>query len=102
MLTLVIEELKRKLLAKSAKIKRYEQRITQYRQNRLFETDQKNVYEELNGEFNGESVVPDAEESKTFWNGIWGVEKEHNRTADWLAELKGETDYDQKEALEIL
>lgn len=31
-----------------------------------------------------------------------GVEKEHNRTADWLAELKGETDYDQKEALEIL
>ena len=83
-LTLVIEERKQKLLAKSAKIKRYEQRITQYRQNRLFETDQKKVYEELNGEFNGESVIPDSEESKSFWSGILGVEKEHNQTADCM------------------
>ncbi|XP_068684755.1 uncharacterized protein [Montipora foliosa] len=58
-LTLVIEELKQKLLAKTAKINRYEQRITQYRQNQMFETDQKKVYEELNSEFNGESVIPD-------------------------------------------
>jgi len=88
------------LFAKSAKIKRYVQRITQYRQNRLFETDQKKVCEELNGEFSGESVIPDAEESKSFWNGVWGVEKEHNRTADWLERLKGERDYDQQKALE--
>ena len=67
----------------------------------MFETDQKKVYEELNGEFNGESVIPDVEESKSFWNGIWGVEKEHNRTADWLEGLKGERYYDQQEALEI-
>ena len=72
---MVLEELKQKLVAKSAKIKRYEQRITQYRQNRLFETDQKKVYKELNGEFNGDSVIPDAEESKSFWNGIWGAGK---------------------------
>ena len=49
-----------------AKIKRYEKRITQYRQNWLFKTDQKKVYEELNGEFNGESVMPDAKESKSL------------------------------------
>ena len=67
----------------------------------MFETDQKKVYEELNGEFNGESVVPDAEDSKSFWNGIWGLEKEHNRIAEWLEGLKGERDYDQQEALEI-
>ena len=51
----------------------------------------------MNGGFNGESVMPDAEESTSFWNGIWGwngVEKEHNRTADWLEGLKGERDYD--------
>ena len=30
-----------------------------------------------------------------------GVEKEHNRTADWLEGLKGEKDYDQQEVLEI-
>ena len=80
---------------------RYEQRITQYRWNRLFETDQKKVYEEFNGDFNGESVIPDAVESKSFWNGIWGVDKEHNWTADWLEKLKGERDYDQQEAQEI-
>ena len=67
----------------------------------MFETDQKKVYEELNGEFNGESVLPDAEDSKSFWNGIWGLEKEHNRTAEWLEGLKGERNYDQQEALEI-
>ena len=67
----------------------------------MFETDQKKVYEELNREFNGDSVIPDAEESKSFWNGIWGVEMEHNRTADWLEGLKGEGDYGQQVALEI-
>lgn len=55
----------------------------------------------MTGEFNGDSVIPDAEESKSLWNGIWGVEKEHNRTAHWLEGLKGERDYDQQEALEI-
>ena len=87
--------------AKSAKIKRYEQRIIQYRQNQLFETDQKKVYKELNGEADGESVIPDAEESKSFWNGIWGFGREHNRTADWLERLKGDRDYHQQETLEI-
>ena len=89
------------LLAKSAKIKQYEQRITQYRQNLLF--DQIKDYGKLNGELDGDSVIPDAEESKSLWDGIWGggVENEHNRTADWLKGLKGERGYDQQEALEI-
>ena len=37
----VIEELKQRMLAKSAKVKRYEQRIEQFRQNRIFDVDQK-------------------------------------------------------------
>ena len=36
----VIEELKQRLLAKSAKIRRYEQRIEQFRQNKIFDFDQ--------------------------------------------------------------
>ena len=39
-LPVVIEELKQRLTAKAAKIRRYEQRIQQYKQNRLFSTDQ--------------------------------------------------------------
>ena len=87
------------LLEKRAKIKQYEQRITQYRQNLLF--DQKKDYEKLNGELSADSVVPDVEESKSWWNGIWGVGKEHNRTAEWLEGLKEERDYDQQEVLEV-
>ena len=33
----VIEELKQRMLAKSAKVKRYEQRIEQFRHNRAFD-----------------------------------------------------------------
>ena len=34
----VIEELKQRMLAKSAKVKRYDQRIEQFRQNRIFDS----------------------------------------------------------------
>ena len=89
-LTTVIEELKQRLLAKAAKIKRYGDRITQYRQNRMFAVEQKKVYKELNGRTSGECVIPDAEESKKFWSEIWSIEKEHNRQAEWLQDLKRE------------
>ena len=39
----VIEKLRQRMIAKSAKIKRYEQRIDQFRQNKLFSVDQKNI-----------------------------------------------------------
>ena len=42
-LTTVIEELKQMVLAKIAKVKRYEQTVKQYRQNRLFQSDKKKV-----------------------------------------------------------
>ena len=42
-LTTVIVELKQKIVAKAAKLSRYEQRIPRYRINRLFKVDQKIV-----------------------------------------------------------
>ena len=90
-LTTVIEELKQRILAKSAKIKRYNQRIDQYRLNRLFKIDQKKVYNELNGNTGGNNDIPNAEESNTFWSDIWSVKKEQNKEAEWLNELKEET-----------
>ena len=42
-ITMVIEELKQREQAKIAKVKRYKQRIKQYRQNRMFQSDQKKV-----------------------------------------------------------
>ena len=34
----------------------------------------------------------DAEESKQFWINIWDNEKEHERNAEWLRELRAEKD----------
>ena len=82
-LTTVIEELKQRILAKAAKIYRYEQRIEQYRINRLFKVNQKKVYNELYGQTgssNGD--MPNADESREFWSGIWSVENEHNKEDD--------------------
>lgn len=86
----VIEELKQRIVAKSAKVKRYEQRTTQFRLNRTFNVDQKKVYTELNGGVNRTNDVPNDEESRKFWGDIWSVEKEHNKDAEWLKELKEE------------
>ena len=46
----VIEELKQRMMAKSTKVKRYEQRIKQFRQYRIFDLDQKRIYAELSQE----------------------------------------------------
>ena len=43
-ITTVLEELKQRILAKAAKIKRYEQRRTQYKQNILFKQQQNRFY----------------------------------------------------------
>ena len=42
-LTVVIEKLKQRVTAKKAKVKRYEQRIKQYRKNRLFSVDPRDL-----------------------------------------------------------
>ena len=58
----VLEELKQRILAKTGKIKRYQSRIEQYRQNRMFQCNQKRFFEMLENEERGNSVVPDTEE----------------------------------------
>lgn len=81
-ITTVIEELKQRVLAKAAKIKRYEQQATQYKQNVVFGQDQKRFFQELNGMARNENVIPVAEESNKFWSDFWSVSKEHNKNAN--------------------
>ena len=45
----VIEELKQQLHAKTAKLKRYEERLNQYKINRIFVQTQKIVYQQMDG-----------------------------------------------------
>ena len=83
-INLVIEELKQRLIAKKTKVKRYEQRISQFRQNQLFQVNQKQVHQYLNGEKQGDRIITDSEGSIKFWSDIWSLRKEHNQHTEWL------------------
>ena len=62
----VLEEVKQKVLAKVAKIERYNERIKQYKKSRLFTIDQKKLFAELNGKIKESNEIPDADQSRVF------------------------------------
>ena len=49
-MNVVIEELKQRITAIAAKVRRYQGRIDSYRQNRLFENNQRQFYGKLDQE----------------------------------------------------
>ena len=62
---MVHEKVRQSLVAVAAKLERYENRVEQYRQNQLFESNQKRLINELEGT-KREGAIPDAEKSKRF------------------------------------
>ena len=92
----VLEELKQRVLAKVAKIGRYNERIKQYKQNQLFTIDQKKLFVESNGKTKESNEIPDADQSRVFWSGIWGENKEHNGNAEWLKKMKEGNNYQKQ------
>ena len=70
-LNVVIEELKQKITAIAAKVRRYQGRVDSYRQNRLFENNQRQFYKKLDQEEKNCDDQPVAEESKQFGGNIW-------------------------------
>ena len=89
----VREEIKQRIVAKACKVKRYQSRIEQFRQNRLFRTDQGKLYQELNGQ-QQDDIPPETDDAKTFWSEIWSREGKHNGDAEWLHGVKQEIDVD--------
>ena len=71
------------MIAKKAKVKIYEQRISQFRQNQLFLVNLKQVHKDLSKEKQGERI-PNFEHSMKFWSDIWSTRKEHNQHTEWL------------------
>ena len=62
-INLVIEELKQEVIAKKTKVKRYEQRISQFKQNQLFLANSKQVHKKLKRKKQGERVIPNFDDS---------------------------------------
>ena len=84
----VIEELKQRVKVIKAKIRKYDARNDTFHQNRLFETNQRLLFEKLEGMERGNDVKPNADESTAFWNGIWGQDVRHNEKAEWMRDIE--------------
>ena len=75
--------------AKSGKIKRYEQRIKQYHQNKQFRNNESGFYSRLNSEdVHVTSEISGKKEAKEFWSNLWSKNGTHNENAKWLKDLK--------------
>ena len=101
-MSVVKEEIKQRVKAKAAKVKRYDGRVRQFHQNRLFNTNQRQLFKELDGKCNNSQVGPEPAEARTFWGGLWDQPGEHNRQAEWLADVKdGLKNVQQQEGFQI-
>ena len=87
-LSVVLEELKQRVLAKSQKIRSYQDRNEQYKQNRMFKSNQKRLFEKIQNMETDNTITPDADESKAFWGNIWDNLLDYNSGADWLKKVE--------------
>ena len=84
-----LEEIKQKVLAKKGRLKRYRQRVKQYRQNRTFQNNEWKFYQQLGGHDTKTYQQPDAKETEQFWTKIWRAKK-HNEKAEWISDMTRE------------
>ena len=73
--------------AKAHEIQRYTSRNKGYQQNKLFQTNQKHLLNQLRGE-DAQKEIHEAEPSKRLWKGIWGNPVTHSKQVAWLQDVK--------------
>ena len=72
--------MKQRITAIAAKVRRYQGRVDSYRQNKLFENNQRQVYRELDQEEERcDDDLPVAEQSKQSWGNIWSQSADHKK-----------------------
>ena len=90
-LNVVIEELKQRITAIAAKVRRCQGRVDSYRQNRLFENNQRQFYGGLDQEEERcDDDQPVAEESKQFSGNIWSHSADYKKVPKRLQDLRSE------------
>ena len=85
--TIRLEKINQKVRSKEARLKRYQDRIKQYRQNRTFQNKEKKFYQQVRGECTNTYQQPDDKETKQFRSKIW-ERREHNRKAEWKSSME--------------
>ena len=81
-------------------IRKYEERNNQFMQNRLFQTNQKRLFDILEGKEKSDNIAPNTEESKLFWGEIWGKETKHNDKAQWIKQVQNHTESVEAQEIE--
>ena len=75
----------RKILAKEGRLKRYQNKAKQNRQNRTFQNNEKKSTNNQAKPYQ----QPDSREAKRFWSKIWEW-KDHNKKAEWITNMETE------------
>ena len=70
-ITVQLEEINQKVLAKEGRLKRYRQRVKQYRQNRTFQNNERKFYQQLGGHDTKTYQQPDSRKTERFWTNLW-------------------------------
>ena len=86
----VIEELKQRITAQAAKIRRYNNTKEQYKQNKMFEESEGKFYQLLDQKEPSKACTLNTEEAKNFWKEIWENTSKHNGQAAWIDKVKEE------------
>ncbi|CAG4959000.1 unnamed protein product [Parnassius apollo] len=78
-LTERIDDLKQRVAAWGKRIRRYTERSTRLNQNRLFQSDQKRLYESLERPMvSGTGPAPNQADTVAFWRGLWSEPVNHS------------------------
>ena len=100
-MNVVIEESKQRITATAVKVRRYQGRVDIYRQNRLFENNQRQFYMELDQEEKNVMMISLCGESKQFWGNIWSQCADHKKDAKCLQDLQSEVSVKKQEKIDI-
>ena len=101
-LNVLIEELKQRITAIAAKVRKYQGRVDSHRQNRLIENNRRQFYRQFDRqEERCDDDQPVAGESKQFWGNIWSQSADHKKDAKWLQDLRREVNVKKQEKIDI-
>ena len=86
-----VKEINQKVIVKEGRLKRYRQRVKQYRKNRTFQNNERKFYQQLGGSDIKTYQQQDIKETERFWTKIWQPKK-HNENAEWINNIARELD----------
>ena len=93
--TVQLEEINQKVLAKEGRLKRYRQRVKQYRQNWTYQNNERKFYQQLGGSDTKTYQQPNIKETERFWTKIWQPKK-HKENADWINNITREVEVNEE------